>query len=384
MVLSYNEVKETFENQNCELSMTEEEFNLKKPRKVNEKYKYIASCKHNHEVCFERFKNRSQGIICPKCVRLKISINQIEKYKLNPLLSNFDLEYDSIEYLKTIIGDSFYVKKNGENCLSDCCIKPKHITEDLWLMVQMKSTKKTTGKTSKNGKNGSYVFDCHSKYINCIIVCICASDRKMWVFDGNTITTKSISIGSTKSQNDKFEITKETIYDKVTNYYNTFPKYDFETTDIPITKKYQLEREYRIYRETMIACLPFIRNERQALVYDFTVNGFKVQEKVKSQRKNGKDTTFKLDKSNGVKKIISYQKGDNDLYWLNVNNKQHFYIIPEHELLIRNIINIDKTTSINLNPHSTNNKHYWANEYLFDYTNLTEIDIQRLKTMFNL
>lgn len=34
--------------------MTEEEFNLK-PRKVMEKYKYIASCGVPHEVCFIQY-----------------------------------------------------------------------------------------------------------------------------------------------------------------------------------------------------------------------------------------------------------------------------------------------------------------------------------------
>ena len=190
-------------------------------------------------------------------------------------------------------------------------------------------------------------------------MCICASDKKMWIFDGNTITTNSINIGLKKSKNDKYEITKDTIHEKIIHYYNEFPKYDFETTDIPITKKCQLEYEYRKYREKMISCLTFINNERQGLVYDFIVNEFKVQEKVITKKKNRNDITFSLDKSNGringgggCMQYTSYKTGDNDFYWLNVNNKKQFYIIPEHELLTRNYINIDKQSSITLNPDS--------------------------------
>ena len=379
-MVKYNYVKEIFVKHNCELLMSEEEFNLE-PRKSHDKYKYIAQCKHNHEVCFSDFKNKSRGLTCPECSYTRQSIEQKERSKINPLLRQ-DLEYDSIIYLRTIIGDSFDVKFNSENCISDCCIKPKHITEDLWLMVQLKSTEKPNPL--------GYHFDCNSKskYINCIIMCICASDKKMWIFDGNIIIPKILSIGLLKSKNGEFEITKETIHDKITNYYNEFPKYDFETTDTPISESAKLEREYRIYRETMIHCLPFIRDERQALVYDFIVNGFRVQEKVRSQTKNKKGYNFALNKScgivNGVRDKTSYQKGDNDFYWLNVNNKQHFYIIPEHELLSRKYINIDKKASICLTLNSRIKKNRWANEYLFDYTNLTEIDIQRLKTMFNL
>jgi hypothetical protein len=368
-------VKEIFEKHGCKLLMPEDEFNLK-PRKVKEKYKYIAQCKHNHEVWFAHFKQKLQGLICPKCSTMNASNNKKEKYRLNPILMN-DLEYYSLVYFKTLIGDAFDVKFNGEGCLSDCCIKPKNIIEDSWLMVQMK----TTSKSITDG----YKFKCSPKYKNCIIICICECDKKMWMFDGNTITTNSISIGLIKSKNDKFEITKYTIHEKITQYYNTFPKYDFETTDIPISPQHKIEREYSIYRETMITFLIFIRNERQGLVYDFIVNGFKVQEKVRSQTKNKKFISFPLDKKNssinGVTQSISYKKGDNDFYWLNVNNKTYFYVIPEHELINRNYINMDKQTAIALTPNSKIGNNSWANEYLFDYT---KVDEEKLKRMFGL
>ena len=139
----------------------------------------------------------------------------------------------------------------------------------------------------------------------------------------------------------------------------------------------------------MIPCLPFIRNERQGLVYDFMINGLKIQEKVSSKRKNDNGTKFNLDKSNGMncgkQKQISYRKGDNDFYWLNLNNKQHFYIIPEHELISRNYINIDKLSCISLNPISKRkSKTDWAKHYLFDYTKLTKLDEEKLKIMFQI
>ena len=216
-MVKYNDVKKEFVKHKCELLMSEEEFNLE-PRKVKEKYNYTASCGHYNEVRFDAFKYYESGIICPDCVHLENSINQKEKYRLNPV-STHDLEFNSIEYLKTIIEDSFDVKFNSEDCLSDCCIKPKHITEDKWLMVQIKSTEKQIS-------NGGYHFDCqsNSKYTNCIIMCICDSDKKMWIFDGNIITVKRICIGIKKSKNDEFEITKDTIREKITYYYNTLPK----------------------------------------------------------------------------------------------------------------------------------------------------------------
>ena len=64
MVVTYNEVKTTFEERGCKLLMTEDEFNLK-PRKVKEKYKYIASYTHEHKVLFHSFK-RTLSRDCPK------------------------------------------------------------------------------------------------------------------------------------------------------------------------------------------------------------------------------------------------------------------------------------------------------------------------------
>ena len=83
-MVTYNVVNEKFKEHGCELLMTEEEFN-KKPRTVNEKYPYIASCGDKNEVYFHHFKYTSQGLKCPKCVHLESSINKIEKYKLNPV-----------------------------------------------------------------------------------------------------------------------------------------------------------------------------------------------------------------------------------------------------------------------------------------------------------
>ena len=367
-MVTFNDVKEKFEEHKCQLLMTEDEFNLK-PRTTQEKYPYIASCGHNHNVWFHIFKMRLTGVFCPKCVILRDAINQKEKCKLNPL-SNLNLEYTILVYFKTLIGDKFDVKFNGEGCLADCCIKPKNSIDDKWLMIQMKSTLKP--------KRG-YEFKSSSKYKNCLLMCICESDKKMWGFFGDTITTTKISIGLNNSKYDENEFTTDTIHEKMTYYYNELPKYNFETINIPINPKQQLEHEYRIYREKMVNTISFIENEKQGLVYDFIINNFKVQEKVCSYKKNKNGIHFTLNKNNGKKKEISYQQGDNDFYWLNVNNKKHFYIIPEHELLSRNHINTEKHASIYLTPNSKKGKNSWANEYLFDYT---KIDEEKMKRMF--
>ena len=283
--IKYNDMKEEFEKHNCELLMTEEEFDLK-PRKISEKYNYTASCGHNNEVRFGAFKYNSSGIICPNCVLLQDSIIKKEKYRLNPVLSN-DLEYNNILYLITLVAETFDVKFNYEGCLADCCIKPKNVIEDSWLRIQMKTTSKPT--------SSRYQFGCSNRYINCLIMCICDSDKKMWIFDGNKMTINGISITLIKSKYNDFEITTNTILlEKITHFYNTLPKDEFEIIDIPINPDQKLEKEYRKYRETMIYCISFTNHERHGLVYDFMINGFFIQEKVCSKMKNRNYTRFSL------------------------------------------------------------------------------------------
>jgi len=57
--LKYKDVKEEFEKHKCCLLMTEEEFN-QKPRLFDEKYKYTASCGHNHIIIIFNLKKTTR------------------------------------------------------------------------------------------------------------------------------------------------------------------------------------------------------------------------------------------------------------------------------------------------------------------------------------
>lgn len=176
---------------------------------------------------------------------------------------------------------SFDINITREGCLADIAIKPKNIEEDLWIMIQVKSTIRPTR---------DYAFNCNSKYKDCVILCICKSDKKMWALNGNKISVKSkLSIGLYKSKYDEFEITKDDIIKKFYEFYKTFPKFDLDKINTPVSICQQLEFEYVKYREKMIK-LDYVYNDKQGLVYDFTINTFKVQEKVGSSRK--KRTVF--------------------------------------------------------------------------------------------
>lgn len=367
MVL-FEEINEAFRNKGCKFLMTEEEFNKNK-HTTTEKYKYIASCGHEHIVWFHVFLNRNTGVICPKCIIANDSVKQKENASINPL-KTLDLEYENIIYFRNLVKDIFDVSITREGCLADIAIKPKNIIEDSWLMIQVKST-------NKPGRD--YAFKCSNRYKDCIILCTCNSDKRMWALDGDSINVKNkIAIGLYKSKYSKFEITKENVFEKFKLFYDLYPKYEFNTINTPISKRQQLEYEYCVYRKEQLSFLIFEENEKQGLVYDFIVNGFKIQEKVGTTPDNKNGASFCLYKHDGKINFTSYKKGDNDFYWLNLPNKQHFYIIPEKELIDHGYLDIENKRMIYLNPK---NKDHWSQKYLFDYT---KPDIDKIKSTLNI
>ena len=103
--------------------------------------------------------------------------------------------------------------------MADLAIKPKNISDDLWIMIQVKSTIKPTR---------DYGFKCSDRYKNCIILCICQSDKRMWAIDGDTITVKNkIAIGL-KTVNNVKEWVKEYVSEPATEGKVTGPESQVE------------------------------------------------------------------------------------------------------------------------------------------------------------
>lgn len=367
-MVKYKEVKEEFEKQNCQLLLTEEEFGYS--RSVISKFRYIASCGHEHEVWLNVFKNRGTGIKCPKCKHVENTKTAKEKLQNNKNM-NLELEHKSIEYIKKILIDfDYYVTCEG--CLADLAIKPKNEASDSWLMVQVKSTAKPSR---------DYGFKCNNRYTDCIIFCMCESDKRMWIMNGNEINVKDkIAIGLNKSKYSKNEVDVKSVNKQCSYYYDLLPKYFIKDINTPISNFAKIEQEFRQLRESHIN-INFQYETLQGLCYDFKINNFKIQEKVGYNYKGKKSIVFTLNKNggtiNGKRVHVSYQKGDNDFYWLHSPDKDIFWIIPEKELLDRNYINELKQKSICFVPSTQS----WYTEYQFEYNNIA---IDKLRSMFSL
>ena len=379
--MSYQVLVDCMKEKGCQLLTTEEEYCLKKQGRKVVKVEYIASCGHQHQVYANVFKSRGTGIKCPGCV---IKDNALKKRQLptkaggQAILTK--MEDDAIIYLSELIKDTFRVCKTWEGCLFDLAIQPIDCQEDKWLPIQVKTNSKPLL---------DYGFNCSLRYKDSLIFCLCLSDKKMWIIPGNEIKSKcKIAIGLKKSKYDANVVIKENIADVFQRYYSSMGLFSFEELDIPISPQQQKEREYRKFMESRCAGILFEYPERNCLVYDFMVNGHKVQEKVGSVLKSRDNSVvFVIHKSNGTvnktRKFQSYCLGDNDFYWLQFPDKKYCYVLPEFVLLRDGFINDGNREiykkCIVISMKDISNAKY--QEYLFDYDAL---DMERLKGLFGL
>jgi hypothetical protein len=362
---TYETVIKKFSDKNCHVTIAKEEFN-EIYKNNNCKIKYNASCGHENIVSYKNFITLNQGINCPKCVNKNTGL-KLKEIRTGENKNNLLQEFNGINYFKELIGDHFTTIKSFDGCKADIAIKNFEETEDLWLGIQVKTTNKKT-------EREQYYFRLNNgEYDNCLLLCICDEDKKMWLIPYEEVKgLKTIGVAQ-KSKYNKYEVNNENLIEKLTNYYNLSNKFEFKILDTPTSKSQQQEQEYRNIRESKINFIEFKNNSMEGLVYDFIIGSKKVQEKVGSIIHNNENSyMFSLTKYdcriNGKCKNKSYEEGDNDLYWLNCKNGK-FYVIPEEELIKNGHIGKDcKKEKLYVSP--TNSNTEWCDEYLFDYNNL--------------
>jgi hypothetical protein len=365
---SYHDVVHCFEKENCKLVTTEEEF--KNRCNSSPKYRYIASCGHEHIVFFHVFLSRKTGVICPNCVNTRNSIRKKEQLK-DDKIQHIRQELACIEYIIDLFKEHFIIKKAFDGCKADIILKPINNHNDEWIGIQIKSCKKPTR---------DYGFHLENKdYSNILILCICEENKKMWGISYELVKGQvKLTVGLKKSKYNQYEITPENYLDKINHIYNTLNKSKYETIDTPICIYQQREKEYRNFRENILRFIQFDNNNMEGLVYDFKIGNKKIQEKVGGLSTCRKGTfVFTIVKNDGLinkkRNLVQYNKGDNDIYWLNCDNHKHFYVIPEDVLVEQGYICDTKTKKkmININPHSEKSC-VWLKPYLFDYENINK------------
>jgi hypothetical protein len=259
----YEDAVNEFNNQNCKLLNTYEQYLeiLSSAKKSAYKLNYIASCGHEHIVFYNSFKSRGSGIICPSCKNKEIGNNKKEKMKNNELSKTFtsEQEHSFIVNICEQLQSQFEVKKAFDGCNIDLMFRPKNVTEDKWVGIQVKTTKV---------RHLTYSFHLHKTYTNCLLLFYCFEDDCMWLFPENLIANQlKVSIGYSNSKYNIYRVNKETLFDTFYKYYHNTSKFNFEELDTPINIYQQREKEFRFFRESKIDFIKFDYDYMDATLY---------------------------------------------------------------------------------------------------------------------
>jgi len=365
----YNTYKQVLIDKDCSLITSLDEFNkllkiTKVPRTIS--IKYQSTCGHQNSIKIGTIRRKCAIDLCKECTNIKNHTSNEDGSS-----TKTSIEDIGIIYIKEILNANFDLKLMDDGCLADFCIKEKKSKENKWLKIQLKTTNNVS-------YNQSYIYSTQSKYTDCVILCMYLQDKKIWLFNGNDINEKQLKITQTGKYKYSSFLTNEKIINKLIEYMRILPLFTFNEINIPVHISGQKEQEFRKHRENKCNFLDFEYTERTALVYDFIVNNFKIQEKV--IQCVYKNKCFRSDLRKNGKKTI-YEKGDNDFYWLHFPDKIIFMILPEKTLIDQGYIKTESQRGKNCISISikkiSSKTHIW-NKYLFNYNSLDETNIKKL------
>lgn len=373
MVRQYSDIVALFEEKGCELYTTEDEFILMKTPDKSV-FSFKASCGHDNTVTLTNFVCKCSGVTCKTCMNIRVRDKLIEFHKDNdqPADKNHVLETEVYNKLNNILNNDLDIMKTREGCTADFIIRPKNNGEDMWLGVQLKTTRGIC--------HDLYTFSLRGKkYENMVILCCCTHDDSMWLipFDAVSHIKNNLNIGLTnKSVYSKYKVNQPSLLTSLIHYFGTFKLDSQKHYMIPKHIYSQNEIKYSEKREYHCDFLTFVAPEIEQSYYDFKINGRNIQEKVATKRIGRKDayiTYIRRSKGNNVKH--QYKLGMNEYYWIHIPDSDLFYILPESELYDNGYINggssskndISNKMSINI---STNYKRAWYHKYQYNYKKL--------------
>ena len=363
----YNKIKACFDENECKLITTFEEFEELRKGVCKQSYQFVrvrftGVCSHESSAVFTNFYLRKTGKKCKDCTA-KNSIKLIKQSSQSNII-----ESDGIAIIEEYLSPLYEIIRTKEGCLADLAIRKKTELSNQWIPVQVKTTLKLS--------HGMYSFTLHNDYTNMLVICVCISEKKIWILPYNHLDIKYKINISLASKYNKYLAKSPAIID---TYLNEIVYKDIDSILVPITVLQQREQEYVKKREQAIPFLQYDYPTIQSTCVDVLVNGKKVQEKVLGYTllKDALHCGFSVNNGliNKKRTYRCYKLGENDYYWLHSSIDDRFWIIPEQILHEKGYIsNKDESTPKRVlwfkSENTNTKKKNWLDAYQYNYSTI--------------
>ena len=372
---NYNKVKLCFDKNNCTLITTFEEFEELRKNVLKQSYhfvrvRFIGICSHESSVVFTNFNLRKTGMNCKACTK-KNSV-EFGKHKNN----TNETESNAITIIEEYLTPHYEVIRTKEGCLADIAIRKK--LEEQWIPVQVKSTMKKS--------HGMYSFGFnHNHYKNMLLICVCISEKKIWIIPYNQIDITSKLNISIRSKYNKYLVDLNTVFNTIDSYRSEFVCLELDIILLPITSLQQREQLYVKKRENYLPFLEYKYPSIQNTCVDVIVNGKNVQEKVLGYDDTKKGLYCGFSANNGRKDgkrcNRCYRLGENEYYWLHSSIDNRFWIIPEQILYDKGYLSKqDETMPRKMLWFKSENNitKKWLNSYEYNYDTINKEEILKM------
>lgn len=370
----YKDVAQFCEDIGCQMLTSFEEFEEKRQKVLKQSHHYvridfIGVCGHASSAVVTNFIKRKTGMRCKDCVKRNTS-----HALKNKKIESSETETMGIQILEDYIKDDYEVIRTNEGCRADLAIRRKNGDSDLYMGVQIKTTMKKI--------HNMYSFrGIGKKYDNMIIICICISEKKLWLITYDKVNLIDTLNISSRSKYNKYLIeNNELLTCHLDNYIDKYCVSDLKELLTPLSIYQKREQEYVQKREYYVDFLEYVRPNVQNTPTDFMVNDKKVQEKVcgYSMVKKKFCLIAHLCSNNGKENgKRTYCLGENDYYWFHSSIDDRFWIVPERVIYEKglisdvNIIKGKKTIFL---------ESKYFDPYKYDYTDYDKYKILELFT----
>ena len=355
--------------------------------------KFVTIC--SNQKCKKIFSPSSCSLVYCSVFCRNSSRNQTKetkmkiKNKLKTIRNTTKLPYNHSslihkcgnKYIRELLKDTFDIDICNRCCKYNHIYKPCDISDDKWIPIEIKY--------STDKKDIYYSFNFHKTYKNIVILLINLDDKNMWLFPPNTLLPSiklkiNISTKYTEYLTDELQL-KEQLKCYYHEYNNICinkeesqkPDTEYENKNIHTL----IEYKYAIFRLNTIKFLPFINPPSNFELFNFLINGFKIQETVcyNNVRNQLLISIYKVINS----RYYPYDYNDNDFYWINERDVKLFYVIPQNVMAENNVISHgDVKGKLVLN---INTNFPWIIKHQFNYETINEPNEKmKLMKLFNL